>query len=149
MERRYNKIERYYTEGNTVRKVYSNVAPQEEIRRERKVQPKQEKVLAPSLGYMLSIIAAATVVVALSIAFLYMQARNNENANKITTLQNTVADLDADNDARELAILSNIDYDKIYDRALELGMTKVTNDQVVEYDRGTLEYVKQYEDIPE
>lgn len=53
------------------------------------------------------------------------------------------------NDELELEINAGIDYEQIYNTAVnELGMVYPERDQVITYDAGVSEYVKQYHDIP-
>ena len=52
-------------------------------------------------------------------------------------------------DELELEINAGIDYEQIYNTAVnELGMVYPERDQVITYDAGVSEYVKQYHDIP-
>lgn len=147
----YERRERYYTEGNTVRKTYYEAAPvKTPVTEPKKVTERrvQEKSFV-SAGYVCTLVVATALVVFMSISFLTLQSKRDANIDKIAALQKQINVLNADNNVKELNIYSNIDYDALYNRAIEMGMGNATQEQIVAYDRDTLEYVKQYEDIPE
>ena len=55
-----------------------------------------------------------------------------------------------DNDALESDINASIDYNALYDTAVnELGMVYPGKDQVITYNSKESEYVKQYKDVPD
>lgn len=149
---RYGSRERYYVDGNTVRKTYTQVAPDIRPVSPRKTAPEAKPSVQPrekvNVGYIFTLSIAAVAIVVLSILFLSMQAENNANKKAIAAMQTQITDLATDNDIREIEIYSNIDYDKLYNKALSLGMGSAKPSQIITYDRGTLEYVKQYADIP-
>lgn len=178
--RTYTKRERYYTDGNTVRKTYVEEVPvrtqavprksraqaapvrkqskaavrkpavrRAPVRKTEKVAVKEERVrISIDYGYVATMLVAAAVIVFLGISYLSLQSKNNACLDTIAGLESQITSLTADNNALELDIYSSIDYNSIYDRAVELGMTHPTDNQVIAYNRDTLEYVKQYEDVP-
>ena len=55
-----------------------------------------------------------------------------------------------ENNTKYNAIMDSVNLDEIRERAQEsLGMVYATPEQVIEYQRPSADYVKQYEDIPE
>ena len=69
---------------------------------------------------------------------------------KVTAMQEQLAELTAANDTAYNAAADSVNLVTVRDRAMnELGMVPETEGAVVEYDRPTGEYVKQYSDIPE
>ncbi|HAZ91742.1 MAG TPA: hypothetical protein DCX21_07185 [Eubacterium sp.] len=141
----------YYTEGNTVRR--ASALPDIERRREEK----KEKVVVkdvlvfPAVGIsnLIILTITAVLIVTLSVSLIKLKETNASNRENIHSLSARIDKLALDNDAEENKVLSSIDYNAIYDKAIGYGMVKVSNDQVKEYKRGTLEYVKQYKEVPE
>ena len=79
-----------------------------------------------------------------------MQAAAKVNSDKIIELKSTLNSLKDDNDALEADINASIDYNTIYDTAVnELGMVYPGKDQVITYNSQESEYVKQYKDVPD
>ena len=63
-------------------------------------------------------------------------------------LQDQLDSLKAENNSYESEINSSIDYNEVYDIAVnELGMVYPSRGQVINYDSKESEYVKQYKDI--
>ncbi len=155
-ERRYVKRERYYTDGNTVRKEYAEVAPRRQERIRPVTKPQERTQESPqvhqrervNVGYLFTMAVSVVAILFLSLTFLSLQSENNTNLGKVAALQSEINAVASDNNIREIEIYSNIDYDMIYTKALILGMQSADADQIVTYQRGTLEYVKQYENVP-
>lgn len=77
-----------------------------------------------------------------------MQSAIKTNSQTVVELQNQLNSLKAENNSHESEINAGIDYDAIYDTAVnELGMVYPSRSQVVGYDSKESEYVKQYKDI--
>ena len=69
--------------------------------------------------------------------------------NSIKTLETRLDTLRTENDALEKSIDTSVDLNKVYEVATnELGMVRVGQDNIIQYDKTESEYVKQYEDIP-
>lgn len=102
-----------------------------------------------NLLYTLAVSGLVVVMFIICWKYLYAQAQVKENAIKVTNLQKQLIELTDKNDAMELEINANIDYDSLYRTATEeLGMVYPERDQVITYDAGVSEYVKQYSDVP-
>lgn len=66
----------------------------------------------------------------------------------VVELQNQLNSIKAENNSHEAEINASIDYNAIYDTAVnELGMVYPNRSQVINYDSKESEYVKQYKDI--
>jgi len=153
--------ETFYVDGNTVRKLQTAEAvPEVERRRrqqEKEEQRRNEELRQRKIGrtnrinflYTVAVIGVAVVMYAICWQYLQLQTSVKSNATEIAKLQSQVTKLTTENDETELKINSGIDYEKIYDVAVnELGMVYPGKKQVVTFDSGISEYVKQYQDIP-
>ena len=82
--------------------------------------------------------------------YLNVKAAAKVNSDKIIELKSTLNSLKDNNDALEADINASIDYDAIYDTAVnDLGMIYPGKGQVITYDSKESEYVKQFKDVPE
>ena len=78
------------------------------------------------------------------------QTAAKTNSDVIAELKSELSTLKENNDVLESDINASIDYDAIYDTAVnELGMVYPEKKQVITYDSKESEYVKQYKDVPE
>ena len=78
-----------------------------------------------------------------------MHSAVKANASEVRQVQSELNELTNSNDELELEINAGIDYEAIYNTAVnELGMVYPEREQVITYDAGVSEYVKQYHDIP-
>ena len=83
------------------------------------------------------------------VQYLNIQSSVQGNQAAVTQLQSQLNELTNENQEREVEINTSIDYELIYDTAVnELGMIYPDRDQVITYDSVVSEYVKQYKDIP-
>ena len=91
---------------------------------------------------------AATAVFAICYQYLNLQSDIKTNSTAVVELQNQLNSLKAENNSHESEINAGIDYNAIYDTAVnELGMVYPSRSQVIGYDSKESEYVKQYKDI--
>ena len=92
----------------------------------------------------------AAVVFFICYQYLNVQAAAKTNSDMIAELKSELSTLKENNDVLESDINASIDYDAIYDTAVnELGMVYPEKKQVITYDSKESEYVKQYKDVPE
>jgi len=102
-----------------------------------------------NLVYTLAVSGVVVVMFIICWQYLRVQAQVKENASTVSKLQAELIELTNQNDETELDINANIDYEALYDIATqELGMVYPDKDQVIKYEAGVSEYVKQYGDIP-
>ena len=81
--------------------------------------------------------------------YLNLQSEVKTNAAAVSDLEMQLNTLTSQNDEREAQAEADIDYDAIYDTAVnELGMVYPAKGQVIRYAAGESEYVKQYQNIP-
>ena len=123
-----------YVSGNTVRKLAA--APQRRY---------EEYDFLYTVGVSYIVIT----IFAICLQYLNVQSQVKTNSTAVTRLQSELNELTNSNDELELEINAGIDYEQIYNTAVnELGMVYPERDQVITYDAGVSEYVKQYHDIP-
>lgn len=157
----------YVTEGNAVRKINTvpdRVQPQkrnfksdeqkrQEIKRHnrnyRKTYRENENAFTMSVPYVIFLTVAVIAVVAMCIQYLQLSAKVADAKNNIASLESNIDTLAAQNDAIDYDINGYIDVDYIMKVAIEeLGMVNPAKNQIQYYDSSALEYMKQYEDIP-
>ena len=69
---------------------------------------------------------------------------------ELSTLQDELVEKTKANDEYEDQINESVNYDELYNTAVnDLGMSNPAKAQIITYDAGVSEYVKQYGDIPE
>lgn len=148
-----------YVQGNTVRKLhvaepYSNDEKSfEQLEQERKKRKEQQRRIhrANKMNFVYTVAVTAVVAVIFGICYQYLnlQTTVKNNASAVSELEERLNTLTSENDELEVEIEASIDYDAIYDTAVnELGMVYPEKNQVIRYDAGESEYVKQYQDIP-
>ena len=114
-----------------------------EIRRQRQKQIRRNNKI--NLMYTVAVASVAAVVFFICYQYLNVQATA-----VIAELKSELSTLKENNDVLESDINASIDYDAIYDTAVnELGMVYPEKKQVITYDSKESEYVKQYKDVPE
>lgn len=147
LERRHG-----YVEGNTVRKIQPAERPERRQRPQREVKraPKQESVQYVNVLYMVFLVAAACMVLWSCVNYLQLQAETTSRVKNIAALETQLEDLRKENDDNYTRIMTSVDLDYIKDVAInELGMVYAQTDQVILYDGGTRDYVRQNGDIPQ
>ena len=67
----------------------------------------------------------------------------------IKSLETRLDNLRTENDALERSIDTSVDLNYVYSVAVnELGMVRVGQGNIIQYDKTESEYVRQYEDLP-
>ena len=140
-----------YEYGSAARQLNMNAQPlrrneeSEESREQRRAKQKQINLM-----YTVVVATVASVVFFICYQYLNVQAAAKVNSDKIIELKSTLNSLKDNNDALEADINASIDYDAIYDTAVnDLGMIYPGKGQVITYDSKESEYVKQFKDVPE
>lgn len=165
-EKRYYRSEYVYGAEAPVRK-YSEPVHREdpEIVRRRKAPLTKEELRkqqreeyaaenrrkAARFGGLYTLFIVTAVAITLFTCVQYISTVNckNEQAKEITKLQEQLNELKENNDRKQLAIDTSVDFNYIYDIATnDLGMVHADSDHVVTYESGESEYVIQYSDIP-
>ena len=146
LQRRYG-----YVEGNTVRNTLPAERPERRVRPRQQTQrrAKQESVRYVNIFYTIFLVAAACMVLWSCINYLQLQAETTSRVKNIAALETQLEDIRKENDDNYTRIITSVDLDYIKDVAInELGMVYAKADQVILYDGGTRDYVRQSGEIP-
>lgn len=154
----------YETQGSAARQVAPVIMPEPE-EPQRQPQPQKQPKKKPSTqevrkyrqraftmsGIELCIIAIFLIAAVGCVGlYLQLQTQNDRKLADIQALESALRDLRAENDKAEQEINRNIDYEMIYNTAVEeLGMHYPGKDQVLYYDSVVSEYFQFNEQIPQ
>lgn len=141
-----------YVEGNTVRKMQPAERPDRRPRPQKQAQrhAKQEAVRYVNIFYTIFLVAAACMVLWSCVNYLQLQAETTSRVKNIAALETQLEELRKENDDNYTRIITSVDLDYIKDVAInELGMVYAQSDQVILYDGGTRDYVRQSGEIPQ
>lgn len=140
-----------YVEGNTVRKTQPDRQPERRQHERRQVQRHQrkEQVRYVNVFYTVFLVAAACMILWSCVNYLQLQAETTSRVKNIAALETQLSELRKENDDNYTRIITSVDLDYIKDVAInELGMVYAQADQVILYDGGTKDYVRQSGEIP-
>lgn len=142
--------------------VYGNAVPKPEQAPERRrvkrpkkkvsrqVQKNRRKALRMSPGYVVFLSAAAIVALVICVNYVKLQSRLTGYSKNIAALQGELANMREENHTKYNAVMDSVNLEEIREKAQEgLGMVYAAPEQVIEYQRPSADYVKQYENIPE
>ena len=138
-------------EGNTARKVQTLEYPSRERQPERRERRHAEKsnVQYVNVLYMIFLAAASCMVLWSCVNYLQLQAETTSRVKHIASLETELEDLRKENDDNYTRIMTSVDLDHIREVAInELGMVYAEPNQVILYDGGTNDYVRQNGSIP-
>ena len=138
-------------EGNTARKVQTPEYPSRERQPERRERRHAEKsnVQYVNVLYMIFLAAASCMVLWSCVNYLQLQAETTSRVKHIASLETELEDLRKENNDNYTRIMTSVDLDHIRDVAInELGMVYAEPNQVILYDGGTDDYVRQNGSIP-
>ena len=138
-------------EGNTARKVQTLEYPSRERQPERRERRHAEKsnVQYVNVLYMIFLAAASCMVLWSCVNYLQLQAETTSRVKHIASLETELEDLRKENNDNYTRIMTSVDPDHIRDVAInELGMVYAEPNQVILYDGGTDDYVRQNGSIP-
>ena len=133
-------------EGNTARKVQTLEYPSRERQPERRERRHAEKsnVQYVNVLYMIFLAAASCMVLWSCVNYLQLQAETTSRVKHIASLETELEDLRKENNDNYTRIMTSVDLDHIRDVAInELGMVYAEPNQVILYDGGTDDYVRQ------
>lgn len=144
-----------YIEGNTVRKLNTVPNRREEQQYEVPSPRRQEKRHPKALSSMnfasllvLTIAIIATVYVC--VEYLMLQTEVSKMEKSIVSLEKDLTTMTKENDAAYASINTAYDLAEVYKIAVEeLGMVYPNNNEVITYQGSEVDYVRQYEDIPD
>ena len=153
---RGNNSSQFYVYGNAVRqaeplpKRMTEAQPKQRRQMSRQVAKNRHRAMSISPAYAVFLAAAAVCAVLVCMVYLSLQSEVVSRSEKVTAMQEQLADLTEANDTAYNAAADSVNLVTVRDRAMnELGMVPEAEGSVVEYDRPSGEYVKQYSDIPE
>ena len=138
-------------EGNTARKVQTLEYPSRERQPERRERRHAEKsnVQYVNVLYMIFLAAASCMVLWSCVNYLQLQAETTSRVKHIASLETELEDLRKENNDNYTRIMTSVDLDHIREVAInELGMVYAEPNQVILYDGGTDDYVRQNGSIP-
>ena len=138
-------------EGNTARKVQTLEYPSRERQPERRERRHAEKsnVQYVNVLYMIFLAAASCMVLWSCVNYLQLQAETTSRVKHIASLETELEDLRKENNDNYTRIMTSVDLDHIRDVAInELGKVYAEPNQVILYDGGTDDYVRQNGSIP-
>ena len=143
-------------DGNTVRKLRATP----DIRREEELYEVPKRRQQPirhtrslsgiNFGSLLVLTVAIIATVYVCVDFLMVQNQVSNMNKQIVSLEKKISTLTKENDSAYAAINTAVDLDEIYRVAVEeLGMVYPNKNEIITYQSGSADYVRQYEDIPE
>lgn len=136
-------------EGNTVRKMQPQLEPRRREQPRHRVSHQAETVTYVNVLYTVFLMAAACMILWSCVNFLQLQAETTQRVKEIASLETQLEDLRKENDDHYTRIMTAVDLDYIRDVAInELGMVYAGSDQVILYDSGSDDYVRQNGEIP-
>lgn len=148
-----------YVQGNAARKLKTesaaiNIPLQteeqlEEKRQRRKKEQQIRRANKMNLAYTIVVTAVLAVIFTICYQYLNLQATAKANATEVSKLKSQLMTMTDNNDEMEVDIKASINYDDIYNTAVnDLGMIYPNKSQVITYKSSESEYVKQYQDVP-
>ena len=116
----------------------------------RKLDKEMDKALAFNFKYTVFVVASVLIMVAACIVLLFMESRIADQQNNINNLEAQLEVLEADNAAYASSLENMYSLEDINNVAMnELGMVYAKKGQIIYYDSANVDYVKQYQDVPE
>lgn len=151
-----NRYDKYYTEGNAVRRVrpdsdvYENPLREERRRQSKRSSRKSQKELSSiNMASCVILIFAITITLFTCIDFIKIQAEVSSLNTRIIQSEKELSNLKDENRIRKTQLDASVDLNEIYDVASnELGMVVPNDDQVIYFESVKSGFVKQYENIP-
>ncbi len=151
---RSGKMERYYYEGNTVRKLQA--IPEEEPEREQqrkrvstRTSRNRSRATMVNGGYVLFLAIVSVATLFICVHYLRLKSDVTAQTKVIASKESTLSELKADNDALYNTVLASEDLEYIKDVAMnQLGMQYPGEDQLYEFNTAGNSYVRQYKDVP-
>lgn len=163
---------RTYVEGNTVRKLqYTQAVPMEQPDYEetytRKQAPKRReaqgvrrstasrvkvrnRAVQMNFGYVAFLTGTAVLSLFICVNFLKLQVKSTTLQKEVISLESQYSELKMANDDAYASASSSVNLEEIRDIAInELGMVYAQEGQIVTYDSGDKDYMRQYEDVPQ
>lgn len=144
-----------YVYGNAVPKPEYQPGYREPERRQsqsvsRQVKQNRKNALRMNKAYVVFLAVAAVMALAVCVNYVQLRSELTARSKNITVLQEKLASINEENTTKYNVIMDSVNLEEIREKAMdELGMVYATENQVVQYDNPSDDYIKQYEDIPE
>lgn len=149
----YGDAGQAYVYGNAAPK--REYAPQEPLRRgsakkvSGQVRRNRKNALYVNAGYVLFLTVMAAAALVICIKYVNLQSETVRRSKRITALQEELASVREENNTKYNTIIESMTLDEIQQRAVDLGMVHVSDNQIIEYDISDGGSVKQYKRVPE
>ena len=132
---------------------HSRNTSQEEPKRRKKVshqvRKNRKKALHMSQGYVIFLAVAAICALLICVNYVNLQSKITKRSKNITAMQEELAGMREENTTRYNAVMDSVNLEEVRKTAQEkLGMVYAADAQIVEYQKPSSDYVKQYEKIP-
>ena len=144
-----------YVYGNVVTKpAYEprrhEKSPERPVKRtSRQVRRNRRQALHMSSAYVVFLTIAALMALIVCVNYVQLQSRITSRSKNITAMQEELASMREENTTRYNAVMDSVNLEEVRKTAQEkLGMVYAADAQIVEYQKPSSDYVKQYEKIP-
>ncbi len=143
-----------YVYGTSARKVAVQVQPEHTAEQtkelSKQVRQNRSRALHMNRGYVVFLAIAAFVTLVACAQYLQLQSEITDRSERITALQQELADMKEANTTKYNAVVNSINLEEVRERAMnDLGMVYAQEEQVITYKDPANVAVKQYADIPE
>lgn len=103
-----------------------------------------------SAGYVVFLSIAAILALVICVNYVKLQSKLTSHSKTITSLQEELSEMKEENNTKYNAVTDSVNLEEIRETAQKkLKMVYASPEQVMEYDKPSTDYVKQYENIPE
>ncbi|MEZ3506665.1 MAG: cell division protein FtsL [Lachnospiraceae bacterium] len=143
---------RYYVQGNTVRKfdVTREMEHKPQPKVSNRTRKNRDKAKHMSAGYVLFLCAALVASGFILVNYIGLQSDITNSVQHISRLEKELNDLKLANDEEYSRITSSVDLEEIKRIAIqELGMQYAEEGQIISFASERNDYVKQMADIPQ
>ena len=143
-----------YVYGTSARKVAVKVQPERPAEQtkelSKQVRQNRSRALHMNRGYVVFLALAAFVTLVACTQYLQLQSEITDRSERITALQQELADRKEANTTKYNAVVNSINLEEVRERAMnDLGMVYALEEQVITYKNPANVSVRQYADIPE
>ena len=143
-----------YVYGTSARKVAVQVQPERPAEQtkelSKQVRQNRSRALHMNRGYVVFLAIAAFVTLVACTQYLQLQSEITDRSERITALQQELADRKEANTTKYNAVVNSINLEEVRERAMnDLGMVYAQEEQVITYKNPANVSVRQYADIPE
>lgn len=114
------------------------------------VEQNRSQALQMNKAYVVFLAVAAILALIVCVNYIQLRSELTSRSRNITVLQERLASINEENTTKYNVIMDSVNLEEVRTKAMnELGMVYANENQIVQYDNGTGDYIKQYEAIPE